>query len=282
MSRSEEETGLTLTQKQLVFVVSDSVGETCELVVRAASIQFHENAIETLRIPFVEDEQTIHDVVTQARAQGAVIAFTLVNEEHRSLLVRLGQEYGVKTVDLLGDLLDVLAGQLGESPREKPGLIYRLDEDYFRKIEAMEFAVKYDDGRDPRGLKKADIVLIGVSRTSKTPLSQYLALKRYKVANVPLVPESRPPEELFELPPDKCVGLIISPDKLISIRMERLKSLGLKPEADYAQLERINRELEYARGIYERIGCEVIDVTNKAVEETAGIILRMLDQSKED
>lgn len=282
MSRSEEESGLTLTQKQLVFVVSDSVGETCELVVRAASIQFHENAIETLRIPFVEDEQTIHDVVTQARAQGAVIAFTLVNEEHRSLLVRLGHEYGVKTVDLLGDLLDVLAGQLGESPREKPGLIYRLDEDYFRKIEAMEFAVKYDDGRDPRGLKKADIVLVGVSRTSKTPLSQYLALKRYKVANVPLVPESRPPEELFELPPDKCVGLIISPDKLISIRMERLKSLGLKPEADYAQLERINRELEYARGIYERIGCEVIDVTNKAVEETAGIILRMLDQSKED
>ncbi|MFC4684436.1 pyruvate, water dikinase regulatory protein [Exiguobacterium sp. s149] len=282
MSRSEEESGLTLTQKQLVFVVSDSVGETCELVVRAASIQFHENAIETLRIPFVEDGQTIHDVVTQARAQGAIIAFTLVNEEHRSLLVRLGQEYGVKTVDLLGDLLDVLAGKLGESPREKPGLIYRLDEDYFRKIEAMEFAVKYDDGRDPRGLKKADIVLVGVSRTSKTPLSQYLALKRYKVANVPLVPESRPPEELFELPPDKCVGLIISPDKLISIRMERLKSLGLKPEADYAQLERINRELEYARGIYERIGCEVIDVTNKAVEETAGIILRMLDQSKED
>ncbi|UTT44088.1 pyruvate, water dikinase regulatory protein [Exiguobacterium aurantiacum] len=282
MSRSEEEFGLTLTQKQLVFVVSDSVGETCELVVRAASIQFHENAIETLRIPFVEDEQTIHDVVTQARAQGAVIAFTLVNEEHRALLVQLGQEHGVKTVDLLGDLLDVLAGQLGESPREKPGLIYRLDEDYFRKIEAMEFAVKYDDGRDPRGLKKADIVLVGVSRTSKTPLSQYLALKRYKVANVPLVPESRPPEELFDLPPDKCVGLIISPDKLISIRMERLKSLGLKPEADYAQLERINRELEYARGIYERIGCEVIDVTNKAVEETAGIILRMLDQSKDD
>lgn len=280
MNRSEE--GLGLTNKQLVFVVSDSVGETCELVVRAASIQFHENAIETLRIPFVEDEQTIQDVVTQARVQEAVIAFTLVNEEHRSLLVSLGKAYNVKTIDLLGDLLDVLSGKLGESPREKPGLIYRLDEDYFRKIEAMEFAVKYDDGRDPRGLKKADIVLVGVSRTSKTPLSQYLALKRYKVANVPLVPESRPPEELFELPPDKCVGLIISPDKLISIRMERLKSLGLKPEADYAQLERINRELEYARGIYERIGCEVIDVTNKAVEETAGIILRQLEQSKDD
>ncbi|WP_214820296.1 MULTISPECIES: pyruvate, water dikinase regulatory protein [unclassified Exiguobacterium] len=280
MSRFEEETDLTT--KQLVFVVSDSVGETCELVVRAASIQFHENAIETLRIPFVEDEQTIIDVVTQAKAQQAIIAFTLVNEEHRALLMRLGEEHQVKTVDLLGDLLDVLSGQLKEAPREKPGLIYRLDDDYFRKIEAMEFAVKYDDGRDPRGLKKADIVLVGVSRTSKTPLSQYLALKRYKVANVPLVPESRPPEELFDLPAERCVGLIISPEKLISIRMERLKSLGLKPEADYAQLERINRELEYARGIYERIGCDVIDVTNKAVEETAGIILRHLEQSKDD
>ncbi|WP_214778259.1 pyruvate, water dikinase regulatory protein [Exiguobacterium sp. s22] len=280
MNRSEEET--ELTTKQLVFVVSDSVGETCELVVRAASIQFHENAIETLRIPFVEDEQTIIDVVTQAKAQQAIIAFTLVNEEHRALLMRLGDEHHVKTVDLLGDLLDVLSGQLKEAPREKPGLIYRLDDDYFRKIEAMEFAVKYDDGRDPRGLKKADIVLVGVSRTSKTPLSQYLALKRYKVANVPLVPESRPPEELFDLPAERCVGLIISPEKLISIRMERLKSLGLKPEADYAQLERINRELEYARGIYERIGCDVIDVTNKAVEETAGIILRHLEQSRDD
>lgn len=280
MSRFEEETDLTT--KQLVFVVSDSVGETCELVVRAASIQFHENAIETLRIPFVEDEQTIVDVVTQAKAQQAIIAFTLVNEEHRALLMKLGEEHQVKTVDLLGDLLDVLSGQLKEAPREKPGLIYRLDDDYFRKIEAMEFAVKYDDGRDPRGLKKADIVLVGVSRTSKTPLSQYLALKRYKVANVPLVPESRPPEELFDLPAERCVGLIISPEKLISIRMERLKSLGLKPEADYAQLERINRELEYARGIYERIGCDVIDVTNKAVEETAGIILRHLEQSKDD
>ena len=280
MSRSEEE--IELTTKQLVFVVSDSVGETCELVVRAASIQFHENAIETLRIPFVEDEQTIIDVVIQAKAQQGIIAFTLVNEEHRALLIRLGEEHQVKTVDLLGDLLDVLSGQLKEAPREKPGLIYRLDDDYFRKIEAMEFAVKYDDGRDPRGLKKADIVLVGVSRTSKTPLSQYLALKRYKVANVPLVPESRPPEELFDLPAERCVGLIISPEKLISIRMERLKSLGLKPEADYAQLERINRELEYARGIYERIGCDVIDVTNKAVEETAGIILRHLEQSKDD
>ncbi len=279
MSQSEEE--IDLTMKQLVFVVSDSVGETCELVVRAASIQFHENAIETLRIPFVEDEQTIIDVVTQARAQQAIIAYTLVNEEHRALLMRLGKEHQVKTVDLLGDLLDVLSGQLKEAPREKPGLIYRLDDDYFRKIEAMEFAVKYDDGRDPRGLKKADIVLVGVSRTSKTPLSQYLALKRYKVANVPLVPESRPPEELFDLPAERCIGLIISPEKLISIRMERLKSLGLKPEADYAQLERINRELEYARGIYERVGCEVIDVTNKAVEETAGIILRHLEQSKD-
>lgn len=118
MNHSEEE--IALTTKQLVFVVSDSVGETCELVVRAASIQFHENAIETLRIPFVEDEHTIVDIVTQAKAQQAIIAFTLVNEHHRDLLIRLGQEHEVKTVDLLGDLLDALSGHLKEPPREKP------------------------------------------------------------------------------------------------------------------------------------------------------------------
>ncbi len=163
--------------------------------------------------------------------------------------------------------------RLQMQPKEEPGLIYRLDEEYFRKIEAVEFAVKYDDGRDPKGIKRADIVLIGVSRTSKTPLSQYLALKRYKVANVPLVPESIPPTELFDIPKEKCFGLLISPEKLIDIRMERLRSLGLKPEAAYAQMDRINRELEYARNLYERIGCQVIDVTNKAVEETANLIL---------
>src|SRR5699024_8477772 len=137
------------------------------------------------------------------------------------------------------------------------------------------FAVKYDDGRDPSGIEEADIVLIGVSRTSKTPLSQYLALKSYKVANVPIVPEVDPPIELYQTDPNKCYGLKISPTELNGIRKERLKSLGLKQNANYATVERINKELNYFEKIVERLGCPVIDVTNKAVEETANIILQI-------
>jgi [pyruvate, water dikinase]-phosphate phosphotransferase / [pyruvate, water dikinase] kinase len=143
-------------------------------------------------------------------------------------------------------------------------------------VDAIEFAVKYDDGRDPRGLLRADVVLIGVSRTSKTPLSMYLANKRLKVANVPLVPEVDPPQELFQLPPERCIGLTINPEQLNGIRTERLKALGLTSQANYANLDRIAQELAYSKRIIDRLGCPVIDVSNKAVEETANIILEII------
>jgi [pyruvate, water dikinase]-phosphate phosphotransferase / [pyruvate, water dikinase] kinase len=136
--------------------------------------------------------------------------------------------------------------------------------------------VKYDDGKDPRGVLGADVVLIGVSRTSKTPLSMYLAHKRLKVANVPLVPEVEPPEELFQIPTSRCIGLTIDPQQLNHIRQERLKSLGLATGANYASMERIIYELEYADQVIRRLGCPLIDVSNKAVEETANMILDML------
>jgi regulator of PEP synthase PpsR (kinase-PPPase family) len=135
--------------------------------------------------------------------------------------------------------------------------------------------VKYDDGRDATGVLLADIVLVGVSRTSKTPLSMYLAHRMLKVANVPLVPELQPPEQLFSVSSDKVIGLVIDPEKLNMIRKERLKSLGLADNALYAQIERIKKELEHAQKIMSRVGCKVIDVSNKAVEETAGVILNL-------
>lgn len=173
---------------------------------------------------------------------------------------------------ILSALIDKMETAYGLTAKYEPGRVRQLDEDYFKKVEAIEFAVKYDDGRDPRGILKADIVLIGVSRTSKTPLSQYLAHKRLKVANVPIVPEVDPPEELFNVDPKKCIGLKISPDKLNHIRKERLKSLGLNDKAIYANINRIKEELEYFEKIVDRIGCQVVDVSNKAVEETANII----------
>lgn len=266
---------LEIKQRPVVYVVSDSVGETAGLVVKAAASQFSSSGLEVRKIPYVEDKETIDEVVILASQARALIAFTLVVPEIKTYLVSKATEAGVETVDIIGPMLEKISSLTKIEPRYEPGLIYRLDEDYFRKVEAIEFAVKYDDGRDPRGVMKADIVLIGVSRTSKTPLSQYLANKRFKVANVPLVPEVEPPQELFTISPKKCIGLKISPEKLNDIRTERLKALGLKSQANYANMDRIKEELQYAEGIMKKIGCPIIDVSNKAVEETANLISSM-------
>lgn len=205
-----------------------------------------------------------------------MIVFTIVIEELKLYLLNKATNYGVKTVDIMGPMMAALQDFYQTPPKMKPGLVRQLDEEYFRRVEAIEFAVKYDDGRDPRGVLKADVILVGVSRTSKTPLSMYLAHKRIKVANVPLVPEVEPADELFQVSNKKIVGLRINPDKLNGIRVERLKALGLNGQANYANYERILEELEYADKIMKRIGCPVIDVSSKAIEETANIILDMI------
>ncbi|OIJ16705.1 phosphoenolpyruvate synthase regulatory protein [Anaerobacillus alkalilacustris] len=266
-----------IKKRPIVYVISDSVGETAELVVKAAASQFNHSNIDIRRIPYVEDEETIEEVVTLAQEVNAIIAFTLVIPEKKQYLLELAEKAKVTTVDIMGPMINKLQDLTKKEPRYEPGLVHKLDEDYFRKVEAIEFAVKYDDGRDPRGIMRADVVLVGVSRTSKTPLSQYLAHKRLKVANVPLVPEVEPPSELFSISPKKCIGLTISPEKLNDIRAERLKALGLKAEANYANMERIRTELEYAEGIMNKIGCPVINVSNKAVEETANLIWNMFN-----
>ncbi|KMK75963.1 pyruvate, water dikinase regulatory protein [Alkalihalobacillus pseudalcaliphilus] len=267
-------------KQSVVYIVSDSVGETAELVVKAAASQFRDAGLELRRVPYVEDKQTIAEIVRLAADADALIAFTLVVPEIKTYLLDEAQKVGVETVDIIGPMLSQISHLVKTKPRYEPGLIYRLDEDYFRKVEAIEFAVKYDDGRDARGVVRADIVLVGVSRTSKTPLSQYLAHKRLKVANVPLVPEVKPPDELFKVSASKCIGLTISPEKLIDIRAERLKALGLQAEAAYANIDRIKEELKYAEKIMERIGCPVIDVSNKAVEETANQIYSMFQKRR--
>lgn len=269
-------------QTVIVYVLSDSVGETADLVVKAAASQFQETTIEVRRIPYVEDKQTIREVVTMAKEVNAIIAYTLVIPEIRTYLISETKKEDIRAVDLLSPMMNSLEEVLQTQPKGEPGLVRKLDEDYFRKIEAIEFAVKYDDGRDPRGILRADIVLIGVSRTSKTPLSQYLAHKRLKVANVPIVPEVEPPEELFKVPVSKCIGLKISPEMLNHIRKERLKALGLNSDANYANIERIKKELDYFEQVTTKIGCEVIDVTNRAVEETANLILNQLHHSSQN
>ena len=264
-----------MNRMPIIYVVSDSVGETAELVTKAAISQFNGANVTLKRFPYVEDKMHIDEVISLVKLDNGMIAYTLVKPEIREYMRDTSIKEGIQACDLIGPLMDQVQLLSGKTPLNEPGLVRKLDEDYFKKIEAIEFAVKYDDGRDPRGIVKADIVLIGVSRTSKTPLSQYLALKRLKVANVPIVPEVDPPDELFLLAPHKCFALKISPEKLNNIRRERLKSLGLNDNASYATMERIKAELSYFEKVVSRINCPVIDVTNKAVEETANLILNL-------
>ncbi len=266
--------------KEVVYVVSDSVGETAEFVVKAVATQFNGGQVDIRRSSYVEDEEDIEDIIAVARQGRSIIAYTIVVPKLKAYLDKRSQEEGIHAVDLLNPLMNAFEQKFNKEPNHQPGMMRKLDDDYFRKIEAIEFAVKYDDGRDPRGILRADIVLVGVSRTSKTPLSMYLAHKRYKVANVPIVPEVKPPEELFQVPRTKCVGLIISPEKLNEIRTERLKALGLGARANYASYERILEELDYAEKIMKRVGCPVINVSNKAIEETAGLILDILKSER--
>ena len=258
-----------------LFIVSDSVGETADLVAKAAASQFKQG-LETIsikRFSHIDEESQLDEIVYLAKQQNAIIIYTLVKSTMCQKLKEECHVKGIHCLDLLGPIINRIGIELGEKPLEEPGLVRQLDEDYFKKIEAIEFAVKYDDGRDPRGILRADIVLIGVSRTSKTPLSQYLAHKRYKVANIPLVPEVDPPEELYNIDPNKCFGLVISPEKLNFIRKERLIALGLKDDANYAKVDRIEAEINHFNNVVSKIGCTVIDVTNRAVEETANVIL---------
>ncbi len=258
----------------MIFVVSDAIGETAELVTKAAVSQFpHVDQVRLKRFSNIEDSTQLREIAQLAGEKDAMIVYTLVQQSMVEELRVYCEEFQVASYDLMTPLIDIFRKRLQQEPLEEPGLVRQLDDDYFKKIEAIDFAVRYDDGRDPRGILKADIVLLGISRTSKTPLSQYLAHQRLKVANVPLVPEVDPPEELKEIDPRRCFGLVISPEKLNCIRKERLKSLGLGGEASYAKVERIEQEIEHFEKVTEELDCYVLDVTNRAVEETANEIL---------
>ena len=242
---------------------------------RAAVSQFNGEEVEIRRVPYVNDASEICEIIEEIRHHNSLIAYTLVLPELRETLKKEAQKYNILTVDIMTPMLDALTAFKGKPPKLEPGLVRKMDQEYFRKVEAIEFAVKYDDGKDPRGINRADLVVIGVSRTSKTPLCMYLAHKRIKAANVPLVPEVSPPEEIFNLPSHKLIGLTIKPSILNEIRRERLKSLGLTSNADYASMERILKEIEYAESIMKKAGCSIIDVSNKAVEETASRVLEI-------
>jgi regulator of PEP synthase PpsR (kinase-PPPase family) len=261
------------SQAPVVYIMSDSIGETGELVVKAAISQFAGANIEIERKPYLKSAAQIEAILEKAAESHSAIMYTLVRPDLKEVLETKAHALGIIHVDIMGPVVDALQTVTHLSPRNEPGLIRKIDEAYFTKIEAIEFAVKFDDGKDPRGLLQADIVITGVSRASKTPLCMYLAHKGIKAANVPLVKEIPPPSELFQVAPHKVIGLTIKPSLLFEIRRERLKAMGLQPSSSYANLERIIEELDYAQEIMRKVGCPIIDITNKATEETAARVL---------
>ena len=251
-----------------LHIVSDSTGETAARLVQALEAQFPDQPFVEVRHPRVENVEDLQIAVQQARGRPAVMVYTLVEPKLRDARVHY--------CDLLGHPIDSISRVAGVAARMEPGVRAPLDATYFKRIEAIEFAVKYDDGVG-RGLDEADMVLVGVSRTSKTPLSIYLGYLGHKAANVPVVRDIELPPELFEIDPGKIVGLTIDAERLADIRTARVRSMG-GPRRGYAALEEIYRELDEAAAVHRRLGCPVIDVTELSVEETAMRIIRFVER----
>ena len=260
----------------VVFVVSDSMGETAQLVAKAVLSQFPEGNTGLRRFNHIETPDAAMEIMRAARDQPTMIIFTVIIPEVRKIIQEKAEKSGIPVVDIMGPALEGLEEITGDVALREPGLIHKLDEQYFRRVEAVEFAVNHDDGKNPKGYRNADVVLLGVSRSSKTPISMYLANRAMKVANLPLVPEVATPPELHRVPHGKLVGLTISPAKLAGIRKTRVKAMGVPDSMNYSDLSRIQDELMYARRLYQELGCEVLDVTDRAVEETSALIMELV------
>ncbi|MDO4772511.1 MAG: pyruvate, water dikinase regulatory protein [Bacillota bacterium] len=262
--------------KYNVYVLSDSVGETAESVAKATITQFKDLDVSIQKYSNIETPSAIEKIFSSMDHANSMVIFTIVLQPLKEYLIQACEQYGVKFVDVMGETLTMLSEITGAQPHNEPGVMRQLNEEYFKRIQAVEFAVKYDDGKDPRGVLLADCVLIGISRTSKTPLSMYLAHKNLKVANIPLVPEIPVPKELYEVNPSKIFCLTNDKNVLNKIRRERLKEMGLSADADYASVDRIDEELRFAKELAAKLNCKIINVADKAIEESSNIILRAL------
>ncbi len=261
-----------------ILVVSDGSGGTARRAVDAALTQFPGHVAEIDLRAGVLTGDGILAVTAEAARTGAIIVHTLVRVELRRLMVRAAREHDVETVDLMGPLLDRISQRLEVRPEEKPGLFGQLNEAYFRRIECMEFAFHHDDGARHHELRRAEIVLVGVSRTFKTPLSIYLAYRGWFVANVPIILGLEPPSILDAMPPEKVVGLTTNPRRLSLLRRARREYLD-GSVGDYAEAQHVRRELEYSRAIFERAPTwQVVDVTGKPVEEIATEIVALVGE----
>jgi len=255
-----------------VLIVSDGTGETAYRLLKAAMRQFDSDILIT-RYAKVRSEHQIDEIVKAVTKSHTLVVHTFASEPLRQYMRKRSEEEGASCIDVLGPLVEKLSGFFKRKPVSKPGLLHQVDEEYFDRVEAIEFAIRHDDGESTEDLDEADIVLVGVSRTSKTPLSIFLAQEGWRVANIPIIVGSKLPSKLFTLDQHKVVGLIVDPERLAEKRRVRLEQLGVEGSS-YADAERIRGEIEYARAVFEQNqSWPVIDVTGKSIEEVSQEVL---------
>ena len=259
-----------------LHIISDATGETATRLVAALEAQFPDQQFEEIRHPRVETVDDLYLAVERAKGRPAVVVYTIVKPELRDAMRALCRRARLHYCDLLGQPIDAVARVSGMAAKMTPGSRPPLNSAYFKRMEAIEFAVRYDDGV-AHGLHDADVVLVGVSRTSKTPLSIYLGYLGHKAANVPVVKGIEPPPELFEIDQAKVVGLTIDANRLLEIRRARVRAMGTPGRnRQYAELAEIYEELEQAQKLHRRLGCPIIDISELSIEETAHRVLRVV------
>lgn len=264
-----------------MIIISDSAGDTAFNNAVAAAAQFPDAQINYRRYPFIINKKKLEDTFEEiVQYPNLLLIYSLVKDEMQIPVIRFVREHQIQSVDILSPAIESIQKLTGLKPQQRIGAQHKMNQKYFDRISAMEFAVMYDDGKDPKGFLEADVVLLGVSRTSKTPLSLFLANKNLKVANLPLVPDTHIPKEIYQIDPKKIIGLTNDISVLNEIRRERMISYGLNPDTSYSNVDAIKKELDSAQKLYDQLGCFVINVAHRSIEETAAIIMNHLGVQK--
>lgn len=266
-----------------VYIVSDGTGETAAQMIKAAMTQFQKKSkgadpeVYFSRHKNVRERSQIESICEEAADAKALIIYTIVTPEIRTALAECATARGVMAVDLIGPLLAGLAGHFGYEPKSIAGLLHNVNEAYFKRIDAMEYTIGHDDGRDLTRLPEADLIILGISRTSKTPLSMYLSQQGWKVVNIPIIQGFEIPKEVYDVDQRKIVCLTIDPEDLTTIRRNRLSRLGQSRGGEYADPDKVNDEITYSDEIFNKNRkWAVFNVTGKALEETAAEIIRLM------
>ncbi len=261
-----------------IHIVSGGTGASAEQVVRTVMAQFPSSEVAVTVHAGIRDAEALEEVLREVGDADGTVVHTLVSAPLRNLLVRSAQRRGIVEIDLAGKLIERLSWVLDKPAAGQPGRYRQLRSEYFSRIEAIEYAVEHDDGRNSSGWPNADVLVLGTSRVGKTPLCMVLATQGWRAANLPLVREIPPPADLEHVAPGKVVGLTIDPSRLIEHRTWRAKALGLPAPSPYVDLARIEDEVEEARLLFRRNGFAVVDATDMPVEELAHAVMKRVER----